>query len=217
MNNTQCRVAVLGSGKGTNFEALAEAAGDGWQIVAAGSDKPGAPLLRKAERRRIPNFSLDPADFASRDEHEAALAAELEKYAPNLVVLAGYMRILGPRLLEPWNGRMLNIHPSLLPAWPGLHTHERVLEAGDREHGTTVHFVTAELDRGPRIVQGRLAVHPQDTPSSLAQRVQRLEHRIYPMVVDWYAKGRLKLDNALALLDGKPLIEPVVIEESECA
>ena len=217
MNRTLCRIAVLGSGKGTNFEALAEAADDIWQIVAAGSDKPGAPMLAKAERRRVPTFCLNPADFASRDEHDAAMAAELDKQAPDLVVLAGYMRILGPRLLEPWQGRMLNIHPSLLPAWPGLHTHERVLEAGDRVHGATVHFVTPELDGGPRIIQGRLAVQAQDTPAALAQRVQRLEHRIYPMAVGWYAKGRLTLDNALALLDGKPLIEPIVIEESACA
>lgn len=217
MSSGRCRVAVLGSGNGTNFEALAEAAGENWQIVVAGSDKPTAPLLAKAERRRVPRFSLDPRQFAGRDAHEKAMVAELEKHGPDLILLAGYMRILGPRLLQAWQGRMLNIHPSLLPAWPGLRTHERVLEAGDRMHGATVHFVTAELDRGPRIVQGRLSVRPEDSPPSLARRVLRLEHCIYPMAVGWYARNRLTMDNALALLDGKPLIQPVIVEESACA
>jgi len=217
MSGRRCRVAVLGSGSGTNFEALAEAADDSWEIVAAGSDKPAALLLEKAGRRHIPNFCLDPQLFASRDSHDTAMAAELEKHAPDLIVLAGYMRILGPHLLEPWHGRMLNIHPSLLPAWPGLHTHERVLQAGDPMHGATVHFVTPELDGGPRIVQARLAVQAQDTPASLARRIQRLEHCIYPMAVGWYARNRLTMDNNLALLDGNPLIEPIVIEESACA
>lgn len=217
MSSGHCRVAVLGSGNGTNFEALADAADDCWQVVVAGSDKPAAPLLEKAERRHIPHFCMDPRRFTGRAEHDLAMAAELEKHAPDLIVLAGYMRILGPQLLRPWQGRMLNIHPSLLPAWPGLHTHERVLKAGDRMHGATVHFVTADLDRGPRIVQGRLAVHAEDTPASLARRVQRLEHCIYPMAVGWYARKRLTMDNTLALLDGKPLVEPIVIEESACA
>ncbi len=217
MSGGRCRVAVLGSGSGTNFEALAQATDDSWEIVAVGSDKPTARLLEKAVQRHIPSFCLDPQHFAGRDDHDRAMAAELGKYAPDLVVLAGYMRILGPRLLESWQGRMLNIHPSLLPAWPGLHTHERVLKAGDPMHGATVHFVTPELDSGPRIVQGRLAVQAQDTPSSLARRVQRLEHCIYPMAVGWYARNRLTMDNDLALLDGTPLIEPIVVEESACA
>jgi phosphoribosylglycinamide formyltransferase 1 len=217
MTSGRCRVAVLGSGNGTNFEALAAAADTTWQIVVAGSDKPAAPLLAKAKRRRVPRFALDPCQFAGRDAHEKAMVAELEKHEPDLVLLAGYMRILGPRLLQAWQGRMLNIHPSLLPAWPGLRTHERVLEAGDRMHGATVHFVTAELDRGPRVVQGRLPVHPEDSPTSLARRVLRLEHCIYPMAVGWYARNRLTMDNALALLDGKPLIQPVLVEESACA
>ena len=217
MSDRRCRVAVLGSGSGTNFEALAKAADDAWEIVVAGSDKPAALLLEKATHRQIPSFCLDPRSFAGRDSHDAAMATELGKHAPDLVVLAGYMRILGPRLLEPWQGRMLNIHPSLLPAWPGLHTHERALQAGDSMHGATVHFVTPELDSGPRIVQGRLVVRAQDTPASLAQRTQRLEHRIYPMAVGWYARNRLIMDSNLALLDGNPLIEPIVVEESACA
>lgn len=217
MSGRPCRVAVLGSGRGTNFEALADAAGARWQIVAAGSDQPTAPLLARAERRGLPVFSVDPNRHASPAAHDAAMAAQLARHEPDLVVLAGYMRILGPGLLEPWHGRMLNIHPSLLPAWPGLHTHQRVLEAGERRHGATVHFVTPQLDGGPRIIQGRLCVAPDETASALAERVRRLEHRIYPLAVDWYANGRLTMGTTLAMLDDLPLHDPVIIEERACA
>lgn len=217
MTEDPCRVVVLGSGRGSNFEALAAAAGPAWHIVAAGSDRPDAPLLARAAHNGIPGFCRDPADYAGRDAHDAALAAALERFSPDLVLLAGYLRLLGPAMLDPWHGRMLNIHPSLLPAWPGLHTHERVLRAGDREHGATVHFVTPELDAGPRVVQGRLRVAPTREGSALAARVHRLEHCIYPMAVDWYANGRLKLEKDMAILDGEPLVEPVVIEEAACA
>lgn len=217
MNERSCRVAVLGSGEGTNFQALATAAGGDWHIVAAGSDREGAPLLARAHRLGIPGFHVDPARHAGRDAHDAAMAAELERYRPDLVVLAGYMRILGPALLAPWQGRMLNIHPSLLPAWPGLHTHQRVLDSGEPRHGATVHFVTPELDGGPRIVQGRLAVRPRESRESLAARVRDLEHRIYPLAVGWYASGRLTMEDSMALLDGRRLVDPVVIEEAACA
>lgn len=217
MVGDDCRVAVLGSGRGSNFEALADAAGPGWRIVAVGSDKPRAPLLARARQRGLPVFCREPGDFAGREAHDAALSAALARHAPDLVLLAGYMRVLGPAMIQPWAGRMLNIHPSLLPAWPGLRTHENVLRAGDREHGATVHFVTAELDSGPRVIQGRLAVAPGETVSALADRVHRLEHYIYPTAVGWYASSRLKLERDMALLDGKALVEPVVIEESACA
>lgn len=216
MKGNRCRVVVLGSGRGSNFEALAEAAGDVWQIVAAGSDRRDAPLLAKAERRGIPGFYREPSAYPNREAHDAALAAALAQHAPDLVLLAGYMRLLGPAMLEPWHGRMLNIHPSLLPARPGLRTHERVLRAGDREHGATVHFVTPELDGGPRVVQAQLAVHPAEDAAALAARVQRLEHCIYPRAVDWYASGRLKLEKGMAVLDGVSLVNPVVMEEAEC-
>lgn len=218
MSTKVCRVAVLGSGNGTNFEALAQAAGndDRWEIVVAGSDKPAAPLLDKARRRGIPTFCRPPGNYPDRETHDEALAAALAEYDPDLVVLAGYMRIIGPRLLQPWLGRMLNIHPSLLPRWSGVHTHERVLKAGDEFHGATVHFVTRELDGGPRVVQGRLKVHPTSTPEALGARVRRIEHRIYPMAVGWYASNRLVVENGLAKLDGKPLTEPVTIEEASC-
>lgn len=216
MKETRCRVVVLGSGRGSNFDALAEAAGDAWQIVAVGSNKPDAPLLAKAERRDIFTFCCEPAEYPDCEAHDAALAAAVARQTPNLVLLAGYMRLLGPAMLEPWSGRLLNVHPSLLPAWPGLHTHERVLRAGDATHGATVHFVTPELDSGPRIVQGRFTVQPTADVATLAMRVHRLEHCIYPKAVDWYASGRLKLEKDMAVLDGTPLVDPVIIEESEC-
>lgn len=217
MKGHGCRVVVLGSGRGSNFEALAEAADDAWRIVAVGSDRRNAPLLAKAERRGIPGFYRAPADYPDRAAHDAALASALAEQAPDLVLLAGYMRLLGPAMLEPWSGRLLNVHPSLLPAWPGLHTHERALQAGVATHGATVHFVTPELDGGPRIVQGRLAVEPHEDVARLAARVHRLEHCIYPRAVDWYANGRLKQEQDMAVLDGTPLVDPVLIEEAECA
>lgn len=217
MKDPRCRVVVLGSGHGSNFEALVAAANADWEIVAAGSDRPGAPLLDRAARHGIPGFCREPAAYPDREAHDAALAAALAQQAPDLVLLAGYMRLLGPAVLQPWHGRMLNIHPSLLPAWPGLRTHERALHAGDREHGATVHFVSPELDSGPRIIQGRLAVAPGEDPVTLAERVHRLEHYIYPKAVGWYATSRLKLEKDMALLDGTPLVEPVIIQEAECA
>ncbi len=216
MKDRGCRIVVLGSGRGSNFEALATAANADWRIVAVGSDRHDAPLLAKAARRGIPGFCREPAAYSDREAHDAALAAALKGYAPDLVLLAGYLRVLGPAMLEPWAERLLNIHPSLLPAWPGLHTHERVLAAGDREHGATVHFVTPELDCGPRIIQGRLTVRPGESASILAARVLRLEHYIYPTAVGWYAGNRLRLEQDRIILDGRPLVDPVVIEETAC-
>ncbi|MGH8127565.1 MAG: phosphoribosylglycinamide formyltransferase [Gammaproteobacteria bacterium] len=216
MKQSVCRVVVLGSGHGSNFEALAEATDSTWQIVAAGSDKRDAPLLAKAERRGIPTFYCEPAGYPDRAAHDVALAAAVAQQAPDLVLLAGYIRLLGPAMLEPWSGRLLNVHPSLLPAWPGLHTHERVLNAGDTMHGATVHFVIPELDSGPRIIQGRLAVQPNEDVATLTARVHRLEHCIYPRAVGWYANGRLKQEQDMAVLDGNPLTQPVIIEEAEC-
>jgi len=217
MKNSRCRVVVLGSGHGSNFEALVAAANADWLIVAAGSDRADAPLLARAARHGIPGFYREPAAYPNREAHDAALAAALAQRAPDLVLLAGYMRLLGPAVLQPWHGRMLNIHPSLLPAWPGLRTHERVLRAGEREHGATVHFVTAELDSGPRIIQGRLTVGNGENTATLAERVHRLEHYIYPKAVGWYATDRLKLGKDMAILDDTPLVDPVIIEEAACA
>lgn len=210
------RVLVLGSGEGTNFEAIAAAASPEWYVVAVGSDRADAPILARARRRGIAAFCNAPGDFPDAAAHDQALARAAAAHRPDLIALAGYMRILGPAMLAAWEGRMLNIHPSLLPAFPGLHTHQRVLAAGDRFHGATVHFVTPELDAGPRIVQGRLQVHETDSADTLCRRVQALEHRIYPLAIGWYAAGRLRMVDGRTRLDERVLDEPVVIEEGEC-
>lgn len=216
MTGTPCRVLVLGSGEGTNFEALAAAAGRDWIVAAAGSDRAGAPILARARRRGIAAFDVAPADYPDPRAHDRALAEAVAGHAPDLVALAGYMRILGPAMLAAWYGRILNVHPSLLPAFRGLHTHARVLAAGDTVHGATVHFVTPELDAGPRIVQGRLHIHSSETAESLRIRVQALEHRIYPLAIGWYAAGRLRMTDGTVRLDGRTLNEPVVIGEEKC-
>jgi phosphoribosylglycinamide formyltransferase 1 len=144
-----------------------------------------------------------------RAAYDAALAAAVNECSPSLVVLAGFMRILSPQFVADFAGRMLNIHPSLLPKYPGLHTHRRVLQAREAEHGATVHFVTEQLDGGPPVIQARIAVTAADDEASLAARVQTLEHRIYPVAVRWFCEGRLRCEDGRAWLDGRALNEPV--------
>jgi phosphoribosylglycinamide formyltransferase-1 len=153
---------------------------------------------------------VEPARDADRAALSALLTIALERQGAGLVVLAGFMRILDAGFVRQWRGRLLNIHPSLLPAHRGLHTHRRVLEAGASQHGCTVHFVTEELDAGPAVIQGRLAVRPGDTEESLSARVQQLEHIIYPRAVGWFATGRLGWQDGRAMLDGRPLESPVI-------
>ena len=148
---------------------------------------------------------LDHTQFNGREAFDAALVARIDGFAPDLVVLAGFMRILSGGFVRHYQGRLLNIHPSLLPKYKGLHTHRRALEAGDAEHGCSVHFVTEELDGGPLVVQAVVPVASEDTIESLAQRVHRQEHLIYPLAVRWFAEGRLRLGEQGALLDGQPL------------
>jgi phosphoribosylglycinamide formyltransferase-1 len=151
----------------------------------------------------------------SRARYDQQLAAAIEPYAPTLIVLAGFMRILSPEFVARYEGRILNIHPALLPKYPGLHTHRRALEAGDEQHGATVHFVTAELDAGPAVIQARLRVEPGDDAQSLSARVQVLEHRIYPLAVRWFCSGRLRYAEGRAWLDGAPLGSPVTYDGAE--
>ncbi|MGH8428372.1 MAG: phosphoribosylglycinamide formyltransferase [Gammaproteobacteria bacterium] len=218
MSGAVCRLVVLGSGAGTNFEALALAAGQDYEIVAVVSDRPGAPILERARRRDIPALTLTTADYGERAAHDTALARILGEYHPDLVALAGYLRLIGPATLAAWTGRMLNVHPALLPAFPGLDTHVRAIAAGAHEHGTTVHFVTADLDAGPRIVQGRLMVRNGETADELAKRVQAIEHRIYPLAVRWCASGHTVMRENRIWFDGRPLDEPIMIEEQDsCA
>jgi phosphoribosylglycinamide formyltransferase-1 len=201
---------VLISGRGSNMLALAaRAAGIGIDIRAVLSDQPDAAGLERARALGLTAAAVARREFPDRAAHERALLERMAAAGAELVVLAGYMRILSPEFVRAYEGRMFNIHPSLLPAYPGLHTHERVLAAGDRVHGCTVHFVTPELDAGPAVIQARLPVLSGDTPESLSARVQTWEHRIYPEAVEWFAAGRLRFHEGAAWLDGERLAAPV--------
>lgn len=205
---TEPRIVVLLSGSGTNLQALidAEAGGElGGKIVGVISNRPGVKGLQRAEAAGIDAQLLDHTGFSSRDAFDAALQSLIDQYRPDLVVLAGFMRILTPAFTEHYLGRMLNIHPSLLPKYQGLHTHQRALEAGDDCHGVTVHFVTAELDGGPAVIQAIVPIIEGDTAESLSARVQVQEHKIYPMAVRWFAEGRLKYQQGKAWLDEQSL------------
>ena len=209
-------VVVLISGEGTNLQALIDAARDGRlpaRIAAAISDRRDARGLERARRAGIEAIHLGRSRFSDRDAYDAALADAIDAFSPSVVVLAGFMRVLGSGFVQRFEGRMLNIHPALLPRHRGLDTHRRVLEAGDREHGATVHFVTEELDAGPRVIQYRLPVRPGETLETLVERVHRGEHIILPRAAGWLASGRLRLVGGEAELDGKRLVKPVVVEE----
>ncbi len=174
------------------------------------SDRPGVAGIATAGNFGIPTHVVPWKGAAEREAFELALSQCVDTNSPELVVLAGFMRVLSAPFVERYAGRMLNIHPSLLPKYTGLHTHRRVLEAGDGVHGATVHFVTAELDCGPLILQSQVPVKTGDTESELATRVQATEHVIYPRAIEWIAAGRLQWNEGVPLLDGKPLREPVV-------
>lgn len=205
------RIVVLVSGNGSNLQALGDACAAGripGRIHAVISNRPRAYALERARRMGIATSIVDHRAFADRSSFDAALQQRIDAHAPDLIVLAGFMRVLTPPLVAHYQGRMLNIHPSLLPAYPGLHTHSRALADGARRHGASVHFVTPELDGGPVVLRGEVPVEPGDTPDSLAARVQAMEHRIYPLAVSWFAAGRLRLAGDCALLDGRPLVPP---------
>lgn len=207
------RVAILVSGAGSNMLAIARRCLAGnipASIVLVASDRPTAAALPAAAALGLETLALAPDPAHSRAQFDARLRSEIEARGADLVVLAGFMRILSPEFVGAFAGRMLNIHPSLLPRHKGLHTHRHVLEAGDTEHGATVHYVTPELDGGPAILQARIRVRPDDDASSLAARVQRCEHLIYPRVVEWIARGRLRCPADIPELDGNPLVSPLV-------
>ena len=203
-----CTVVVLISGSGSNLQALIDslAAGDvPARIGAVVSNRADAYGLTRAANAGIPTAVLDHKAFADRESFDVALIQAIDAYDPHLVILAGFMRILTPAFVRHYQGRLLNIHPSLLPKYKGLDTHTRVLQAGDTEHGCSVHFVTEELDDGALVVQAVTPVQAGDTPESLAMRVHQLEHRIYPLAMRWFAEGRLRLVEQGALLDGQLL------------
>jgi len=202
------RIVVLISGSGSNLQAILDQTRTGkinGEVVAVISNRPDAYGLTRAEQAGVDARLLDHRDFADREQFDQALMELIDAYRPDLVVLAGFMRILTPELVRHYTGRLLNIHPSLLPKYKGLHTHQRALEAGDERHGCSVHFVTEELDGGPIIIQASVPIAADDTADSLQQRVHRLEHRIYPLAVEWFCSERLTLTDGGVMLDSERL------------
>ncbi|MDY1035953.1 phosphoribosylglycinamide formyltransferase [Lelliottia sp. CFBP8978] len=198
-------IVVLISGNGSNLQAIINACKQkqiNGTIRAVFSNKADAFGLERAREAHIPAHTLEASQFASREAFDRELVQEIDAYAPDVVVLAGYMRILSPAFVSHYSGRLLNIHPSLLPKYPGLHTHRQVLENGDEEHGTSVHFVTDELDGGPVILQATVPVFDGDNEDDITDRVQVQEHAIYPLVVSWFVDGRLEMRENAAWLDG---------------
>lgn len=208
------RIAVLASGRGSNLAALLAARERGElpvEFVLVGSDKASAGALRLAEAAHIPTLALDPRSYPNRRAFDLDLFARIADSGAEWLVLAGFMRIIDADALRPWIGRMINIHPSLLPKYRGLHTHRRALEAGDGEHGASVHFVTAELDGGPLIAQARLSIGPGDDEQRLAQRLLPLEHRLLPETLALLASGRLQWNDGVPCFDGQPLYAPLLL------
>ncbi|WP_413625550.1 phosphoribosylglycinamide formyltransferase [Luteibacter sp. Lutesp34] len=209
------RVAALASGRGSNLAALIAARDAGRlpvEFTLVGSDKKLAGALAVAAAAGIPTVALNPKDYATRAEFDNALFGRVADSGADLLVLAGYMRIVDAAVVAQWEGRAINVHPSLLPKYRGLHTHRRCLEAGDNEHGASVHFVTAELDGGPVIAQARISVHPGDTEDDLAARLLVEEHKLLPAVVGAIAAGRLRWQGG-PWFDGAPLKRPLSLTE----
>ncbi|WP_189573672.1 phosphoribosylglycinamide formyltransferase [Marinobacter zhanjiangensis] len=209
------RILVLASGSGTNLQALIEASrerdfpGD---IVAVGSNRPQAFALERAAQAGIETFTVDHTRYETREAFDNALRLELERRQPDLVVLAGFMRILTEDFVRAFQGRMINVHPSLLPRYRGLNTHQRALDAGDEVHGVSIHFVTEDLDGGPVIARAEVPVRPGDTAETLAERVQAREHLLYPIVIRWFCEGRLQLaGNDRILFDDVPVPEALTL------
>jgi phosphoribosylglycinamide formyltransferase-1 len=205
---TPLRVVVLISGSGSNLQALIDGKAKGdlpIEIAAVISNRPNVQGLVRAANAGIPTVVLDHKGFSSREDFDQALIPLIDAYTPGLIVLAGFMRILTPEFTKHYLGRMLNIHPSLLPKFQGLHTHQRAIDAKEVSHGVTVHFVTAELDGGPACIQASVPILDTDDAGSLAKRVQRQEHIIYPLAVQWFAEQRLTMKNGKVLLNDEPL------------
>ncbi|MBS0895096.1 phosphoribosylglycinamide formyltransferase [Tatumella sp. JGM130] len=204
------RLVILISGTGTNLQAIIDACRSGQlaeaaEIVAVFSNKVTSSGLDRARQAGIPAHALTPSDFADRQQFDRQLMKLVDEYSPDLVVLAGYMRILSAEFVQHYAGHMINIHPSLLPAYPGLHTHRQVLENGDKQHGVSVHFVTEQLDGGPVILQAVVPVNNGDTEQQLQDKIRVQEHVIYPQAIQWFLENRLRLKDGLAWLDGTPL------------
>jgi phosphoribosylglycinamide formyltransferase-1 len=210
---SRCKTAILISGSGTNLQAFIDAI-DGrdldLEICVVFSNNPDAFGLLRAEQAGIPTSCIQHSDFPDRESFDQAVITELDRFEPDLLILAGFMRILSKTFVAHFAGRILNIHPALLPLYPGLNTHQRVLDAGDEWHGSTVHFVTDELDAGPIILQGRLTIRQDETADELATRVQAIEHQIYPQAAGWVGSGKVEFRNGQSWVDGNLSEEPVV-------
>lgn len=210
------RTVVLVSGDGSNLQVILDHARRGVlgiNVAGVVSDRPGIRALKRATEAGVPAFAVDYAAAGSRSAFSTRLANVVKELSPDLLILAGFMRILDSDLVDQYRGRMLNVHPSLLPKYPGLNTYSRALDAGDREHGATVHFVIPELDAGPGILQYRVPICPGDTEALLRDRVREGEHQIYPRAIAWLAAGRAVLQDGSVWLDGTRLDRPVVVDE----
>ncbi len=213
-------VAVVISGRGSNMEAIARAAlapGSRYEVVRVIADRDTAGGIARAAALGVPTSVVPVRQFPDRETFDAALASEIETCGARLVALAGFMRILSEGFVQRFAGKLLNIHPSLLPRYKGLDTHARAIAARDSHHGASVHYVTPELDGGPVIMQGRLRIRAGDTPETLSARVHTLEHIIYPHVCSLIATGRVAWREGAVYFDGEPLAEPLVEESDEAA
>ena len=214
-------IVVLISGRGSNLDAILDAIDAGTlpvEVRAVISNRPDAPGLQRPALQGIRTIVIDHACHHDRAAFDRALQLTIDTLEPELLVLAGFMRILTPGFVEHYRGRMLNIHPSLLPDFPGLHTHRRAIEAGRKEHGASIHFVTEAVDGGPVVLQARVPVYADDTEETLAARVLEQEHRIFPLAIKWFAEQRLTLDDRDRILfDGQPLLHPKELTAETCA
>jgi phosphoribosylglycinamide formyltransferase-1 len=209
-------LVVLISGRGSNMLSIVERAQDpasNYRVRAVISNRADATGLETARNRGIAGDCVEHRWYRDRESFDAALSGRIDGYQPDLIALAGFMRILSPTFVAHYQGRILNIHPSLLPKYRGLETHARVLRAGEHEHGASVHFVTAELDGGPVILQARVPVMGDDDEQTLAARVLEQEHQIYPLAITWFATGRLRVRDGVASMDGRALVKPMTLSE----
>ena len=204
-------IVILISGRGSNMEAIVRA-GLPAKIAAVISNRADAAGLKYAAQSGLPTQVVDEREFSSREVSDAALATAIDRHSPDLVALAGFMRVLGGEFVRRYSGRLVNIHPSLLPAFPGLHTHRRALQEGVKVHGCTVHFVTPQIDHGPIIAQAAVPVRVGDTEAILAARVLQQEHRIYPLALRWFIDDRLAVDNGVVRVSGADAIQALLAD-----
>jgi len=213
-SSTAKRLVILVSGGGSNLQSLIDGCASGEinaSVSAVISNNPDAGGLARAAKAGIPNVAIDHRTFDSRESFDQALSELIDSFSPDLVILAGFMRILTAQFVTHYLGRIMNIHPSLLPAYPGLHTHRRAIEAGDQQAGATVHFVTPELDGGPSIIQAQVEIDSSDNEDSLASKVLGFEHKIYPEAVKWFCDNRLVMENNQVKIDNSLISESGII------